>query len=115
MASETAPQHVIVIGAGMSGLATAWHLQEYGVEVTVLEKDDVAAGSSWGNAGWLAPALTLPLSEPSVLAYGLKAMLDPSSPLYIPLTTDPQLLRFLVGFARHCTPGKWRQAMEIFT
>ncbi|WP_348272967.1 hypothetical protein [Arthrobacter crystallopoietes] len=75
----------------------------------------VAAGSSWGNAGWLTPALTLPLSEPAVLRYGLKAMLDPSSPLYIPLSANPQLLRFLVGFARHCTPGKWREAMEVFT
>jgi hypothetical protein len=75
----------------------------------------VAAGSSWVNAGWLTPALTLPLSEPAVLHYGLKAMFDPSSPLCIQLSANPQLLRFLVGFARHCTPGKWREAMEVFT
>lgn len=115
MATDKVPGHVAVVGAGMSGLATAWYLQEQGVEVTVLEREDVAAGSSWGNAGWLAPALTLPLSEPSVLSYGLKAMFDPSAPLYIPLRANPQLLRFLAGFARHCTPGKWRQAMATFT
>ncbi|AUI50900.1 hypothetical protein [Arthrobacter crystallopoietes] len=28
---------------------------------------------------------------------------------------NPQLLRFLIGFARHGTPGKWREAMEVFT
>lgn len=45
----------IVIGAGMVGLSTAWHLQEHGVEVTVVDREGVAAGSSWGNAGYLAP------------------------------------------------------------
>ena len=51
----------IVIGAGMVGLSTAWHLQEHGVEVTVVDREGVAAGSSWGNAGYLSPALTLSL------------------------------------------------------
>ena len=52
----------IVIGAGMVGLLTAWHLQEHGVEVTVIDRTGVAAGASWGNAGYLAPAKTIPLA-----------------------------------------------------
>ncbi|WP_186759124.1 FAD-dependent oxidoreductase [Arthrobacter alpinus] len=114
MVSAKAPEHVVVVGAGMVGLSTAWYLQEQGVQVTVVDRGGVASGSSWGNAGWLTPALTLPLSEPSVLSYGLKAMVDPASPLYIPVSTDPSLLKFLAGFARNCTPGKWRAAMRIF-
>lgn len=115
MSNTQTPEHVVVIGAGMVGLATAWYLQERGVKVTILDRDGVAAGSSWGNAGWLTPALTLPLSEPSVLTYGLKTMFDPASPLYIPLSVKPSLIRFLLGFARHCTPGKWREAMAVFS
>ena len=61
-------QRVAVVGAGMVGLSTAWFLQEHGFHVTVYERDHVAAGSSWGNAGWLTPALTAPLPEPAVLA-----------------------------------------------
>lgn len=114
MVSAKAPEHVVVVGAGIIGLSTAWYLQEQGVKVTVVDREGVASGSSWGNAGWLTPALTLPLSEPSVLTYGLKAMLDPASPLYIPFSTDPALLKFLLGFARNCTPGKWRAAMAVF-
>ena len=108
------PEHVIVVGAGMVGLSTAWFLQREGVRVTVVDRGGVAAGSSWGNAGWLAPALTLPLPDPAILAGGIKATLSPSSPVYIPLTTNPRLLKFLADFTRHCTPSKWRAAMAVF-
>lgn len=114
MAKTTAPEHVVVVGAGIIGLSTAWYLQEHGIKATVVDRGGVGSGSSWGNAGWITPALTLPLSEPAVLSYGLKAMLDPASPLYIPFSADPALLRFLLGFARNCTPGRWRAAMAVF-
>lgn len=108
------PGHVVVVGAGMVGLATAWYLQEEGIEVTVLDGEGVAAGSSWGNAGWLAPSLTLPLPEPAVLATGLRALTSPNSPLYVPFRFDPRLWQFLLGFARHCTPRAWRRAITVF-
>jgi glycine/D-amino acid oxidase-like deaminating enzyme len=98
----------------MVGLATAWFLQEGGASVTVHERDTVAAGSSWGNAGWLTPSLVAPLPEPSVLRYGIKAVLDPSSPVYLPLRADAGLLRFLVSFARNSTPRRWRRGMAAF-
>ncbi|WP_018157234.1 NAD(P)/FAD-dependent oxidoreductase [Demetria terragena] len=106
--------HVVVIGGGMVGLSTAWFLQEHDVRVTVVERSGIAAGSSWGNAGWLSPGLAVPLSDPSVLKYGLKAVLDPDSPLYLPLKPDAQLMRFLIGFGRRCTPGQWMATMKKF-
>lgn len=115
MGTRQSPDRVVVVGAGVVGLSTAWFLQERGVEVTVVDRDGVAADASWGNAGWLAPALTLPLPEPAVLQYGLRAMLSPSSPVYVPLTTDLKLIRFLVGFARHCAQSKWQEAMSVYT
>lgn len=107
-----APDDVAVIGAGMVGLATAWHLNERGVRVTVYERDHVAAGSSWGNAGWLTPGLATPLPEPAVLRYGIRALLSPSSPVYVPPAADWQMLRFLTGFARHSTAKRWARAMR---
>lgn len=112
--ATSVPDHVIVVGAGMVGLSVAWFLQERGVSVTVVDRTGVAAGASWGNAGYLTPAMTLPLAEPSVLSYGLKAVINPASPVYVPFTTNPRLLKFLVGFARHCTRVKWRDAMAVF-
>src|SRR5690625_2481231 len=112
--SAQVPDSVVVVGAGMVGLSTAWFLQEQGVDVTVVDRSGVAAGSSWGNAGWLAPALTTPLPEPAVLSYGIKAMVSPSSPVYVPLKPDVRLLGFLLRFARNCTPARWKKAMGIF-
>jgi glycine/D-amino acid oxidase-like deaminating enzyme len=71
----------IVVGAGMAGLSTAWFLQEHGFEITVVERRRVAAGASWGNAGWLTPAFTVPLpghpgraatGRPDELAQGVR-------------------------------------------
>lgn len=106
--------HVVVIGAGMVGLSTAWFLQEHGVRVTVVDRSGVAAGSSWGNAGWLSPGLAIPLSDPTVIKYGLKALLDPNAPLYVPPKFDPHLAKFMLGFARRCTLGQWKSTMDTY-
>src|SRR5690625_3148141 len=102
----------VVVGAGIVGLATAWHLQERGVEVTVLDRSGVAAGSSWGNAGYLAPAKTLPLADPSLWTYGPKALIDPDAALHVPLRVDPGLWSFLARFASNGTWRAWHRAMR---
>lgn len=109
--SAPRPARVAVIGAGMVGLATAWFLQDQGVSVTVVDRTGVAAGASWGNAGWLTPGLTTPLPEPAVLRYGVKAVLSPSSPVYVPPKLDPELVRFVAGFTRNATAAAWRRNM----
>ena len=109
--AHRAPERVAVVGAGMVGLATAWFLQERGVEVTVIDREGVAAGASWGNAGWLTPGIATPLPEPAVLKYGLRAVFSPSSPVYVPPSARPDFLRFVTGFTRHSTMTAWKKAM----
>ncbi|GAA2669948.1 FAD-dependent oxidoreductase [Actinosynnema pretiosum subsp. pretiosum] len=106
------PRSAVVVGAGVVGLSTAWFLQERGVEVTVVDRAGVAAGASWGNAGWIAPGLAIPLNEPSVLRYGLRALLNPSAPLSIPPTADPGLWSFLAAFAANCRWPSWTRAVR---
>lgn len=101
------PRSAVVVGAGVVGLSTAWFLQERGVEVTVVDRTGVAAGASWGNAGWIAPGLAIPLNEPAVLRYGLRSLFNPAAPLHIPLTADPKLWSFLARFAAHCRWSSW--------
>ncbi|WP_322645563.1 NAD(P)/FAD-dependent oxidoreductase [Oerskovia flava] len=114
-AARRTPRTAVVVGAGMVGLATAWHLQERGVEVTVLDRQGVAAGSSWGNAGWLTPGMAMPLADPSLWTYAPKALLDRGAPVHVPARLDPRLWSFLVRFAAHATPRAWRRAMAALT
>ena len=106
------PRSAIVVGAGIVGLSTAWFLQERGVSVTVVDRTGVAAGASWGNAGWIAPALTLPLNSPAALREGLRSLRDPAAPLHIPLTADSGLASFLVQFALNCRRSSWHRAVR---
>lgn len=108
------PRRAVVVGAGVVGLSTAWFLQEHGIEVTVLDKQDVAAGSSWGNAGYLSPAFSIPLPEPAVLRYGLRTLFSADAPLHVPATPDIGLWSFLTRFAAHCTPRAWQRGMRSF-
>ena len=105
----------VVVGAGMVGLATAWHLQEHGVQVTVVDRTGVAAGSSWGNAGYLTPAKTTPLADPSLWTYGPRALVDPDAALHVPFRFDLRLWSFLVRFAGHGTMRAWHRTMAALT
>ncbi len=103
--------HVAVVGAGVAGLSTAWFLQEHGIDVTVLERTRVAAGASWGNAGWLMAGDASPLASPDSLRAGLPGPFA-SSAVSVPLRADPELYRFLLRFARHCTKAQWQRGLQ---
>lgn len=106
------PRTAIVVGAGIVGLSTAWFLQERGVTVTVVDRTGVAAGASWGNAGWVSPTLTIPLNDPAVLRHGLRSLASPTAPLHIPLTADVGLWSFLTRFALNCRLSTWTRAAQ---
>jgi D-amino-acid dehydrogenase len=106
------PRSAIVVGAGIVGLSTAWFLQEQGVSVTVVDRTGVAAGASWGNAGWIAPALSIPLNDPRTLRYALRSLPNRAAPVRIPPSMDPALWRFLLRFAANCRESSWRRAVR---
>lgn len=106
------PRSAVVVGAGIVGLSTAWFLQERGVDVTVVDRTGVAAGASWGNAGWVSPTLTIPLNDPAVLRYGLRSLASPTAPLHIPLTAGAGLWAFLTKFALNCRLSSWTRAAK---
>jgi D-amino-acid dehydrogenase len=80
------------------GVASAVELARRGAQVTVLERDRVGHGCSYGNAGWLTPSQAVPLANPAMLLKSFKWMLDPESPLYIQPRPDPAFIRWLLGF-----------------
>ena len=93
---------VLIIGGGVIGVSAAYYLARAGVDVTLIDKKTIAAGSSWGNAGLLCPNHSEPIPGPGVLSQGLRWLLDVESPLYIKPRLDADLIRWLWRFRRYC-------------
>ena len=104
---------VLIIGGGIIGISTAYYLAKQGMAVTVVEKGDICAGSSYGNAGLLCPCHSAPIPAPGVLTQGLKWLLDPESPFYIKPSLDPALLAWLWKFQAHCNVQAFHKAIPL--
>lgn len=75
---------VLILGAGIIGLSSAWHALRRGYRVTVVDRGDSPRdGCSFGNAGMVVPSHFIPLAAPGVVWQGLKWMWNPESPFYI--------------------------------
>jgi D-amino-acid dehydrogenase len=103
---------VVVIGAGVVGLASAYELRRGGADVTVLDMGQPGAACSAGNAGWIVPVISTPLPAPGLVATSLKWMLKPDSPLYIKPRVDPGFNRWLWRFWRNCRPAQFQAGLD---
>lgn len=114
-ANALPPGHdVIVVGAGLIGMTTALKLQQEGLRVVVIDRDDPGMGASFGNAGYLATELIDPLSTAETLRKAPGLLLDPHGPLALPARHLPQLVPWLVRFvlaARRSHVDQGRQAL----
>ncbi|GAB2512647.1 NAD(P)/FAD-dependent oxidoreductase [Lysobacter humi (ex Lee et al. 2017)] len=98
---------VLVVGAGVVGLATALALLEAGRTVRVIDAGRVGGGSSHGNCGTITPSHAPPLAAPGMALRALRMMLAPDAPLYIRPRFDPLLWRWLWGLRARCNPRDW--------
>ncbi len=93
---------VLVIGAGIVGLALAFRLRQQGAEVVVVDPEPPGqGGASFGNAGAISSTSVVPLAMPGLLKQVPRMLLDPAAPLHIParywLRAAPWLLRFVAA------------------
>jgi D-amino-acid dehydrogenase len=97
---------VTVIGAGIIGLAAAYHLVKAGALVTVVDRDPAGDKASFGNAGCIAVTEVGPASSPGLWRRVPGWMLDPLGPLAVRPLHAPKLIPWLRRFARSSTPGE---------
>lgn len=96
-------RHVVIIGAGVVGAASAIEALNDGHRVTLVEPADPGgeAAASYGNAGWLSSHSVLPPTEPGLWKKVPRFLLNPLGPLtirwaYLPQAA-PWLLRYLAA------------------
>lgn len=103
-------EDVVVVGAGVIGLASALALLEAGRGVRVIDAGHIGGGASHGNCGTITPSHAPPLAAPGMVSVALRWMLTPDAPLYIKPRVDPGLWRWLLGFAARCNANDWRRS-----
>ena len=94
--------HVVVIGAGIVGAATAIELLRDGHRVTILEPGEPGGeqAASYGNGTLLNPSSVIPMSSPGIWRKVPGWLADPLGPLAIRWRYLPRLLPWLTRFLR---------------
>lgn len=103
---------VLILGAGVIGLACALSLLKRGASVRILDRAQAGSGSSHGNCGTITPSHAEPLFMPGMIGKAVRWMLKRDAPFYVSPRPDPQRLRWLLGFARHCNWRDFERAAE---
>ncbi len=97
--SRTTSADIVVIGAGVVGLACALRLQHDGLKVILIDRDAPGHGASFGNAGHIATEQIYPLASPQVVRGALSMLMDREGALRIRpqylLGIAPWLARFV--------------------
>lgn len=92
---------IIIIGAGIVGLSSAYYLQRQGYKVTVLDKGDISENCSFGNAGMIVPSHFIPLASPGMVQQGIRWMFNSKSPFYVRPSFNSELISWGIKFLRH--------------
>jgi D-amino-acid dehydrogenase len=100
---------VLVLGAGVIGVTTAYYLAQVGHEVTVVDRQPGAGlEASFANAGNVCPGYATPWAAPGMRAKALRWMLAEHAPLKLNFRADPALLGWMVRWLRECKPERFR-------
>ena len=93
---------VIVVGAGLIGITTAYYLLQNGCDVTVVERNDgVALETSYANGGLLTPSMPDPWNAPGCWRTLLSSIGRGDAALQLHLRALPSLLGWGVRFLRN--------------
>jgi D-amino-acid dehydrogenase len=112
--------HVVVLGAGVVGVTSAWYLRQKGYDVTVVERQRKAGTeTSYANGGQVSVSHAEPWANPSAPLKVLKWMTKPDAPLLFRPRFDPAQWLWAMSFLRECTSARaaWniRQMVNLGT
>lgn len=102
--------HVVVLGAGVIGVTTAYYLSERGHTVTVVDSaPEVASAASNRNGAQLSYSFTEAMASPALLSKfpGILAGLNPA--FHVCPSINSQLFRWGTAFLGHCNTRSYRE------
>jgi D-amino-acid dehydrogenase len=104
---------IIVLGAGIIGISTAWHLLELGNEVTVVDRQsDAAMETSFGNAGQISVSYCEPWANRDAPLKALKWMFSNDAPLLFRPRLDWQQWRWSLLFLGQCNDAAFERNVQ---
>ena len=93
---------VSIIGAGIVGLCSGYHLLKKGHEVTFFDKNEPGSGASYGNAGSFSNYGAVGLNQPSIFKNLPRYLLSSYSPLSIKFNYLLAIIPWAVRFLQNC-------------
>ncbi len=99
---------IVVMGAGVIGVTTAYYLAKAGHEVTILDRQPgPGLETSFSNAGEISPGYASPWAGPGVPLKAVGWMLDKYGPLVVRPQWDPAMWRWMLQMLRNCTSTRY--------
>lgn len=104
---------VTVLGAGVTGITSAWFLRQAGHEVTVVDRQPGAGlETSFANGGQISVSHAEPWANPGAPLKVLKWLMREDAPLLFRLRPDLNQWLWGLDFLRQCTPGRTRHNIK---
>jgi len=104
---------VIVLGAGIIGVATAWYLLEQGHEVTVVDRQsDAALETSFANGAQISVCFCEPWANAGAPLKVAKWLLRDDSPLLFRPRLEPAQWIWGLSFLKECTTAAFERNVE---
>lgn len=99
---------IVVLGAGVIGVSTAYYLAAEGHEVVVLDRQPgPALETSYANAGEISPGYAAPWAAPGIPGKVLGWLFKRHAPLVWRPKADLQMMRWLVAMLGNCAEARY--------
>ncbi len=104
---------VLVLGAGVIGVSTAWYLRAAGHEVTVVDRQPAAGlETSFANGGQISVSYAEPWASTGNLVKIVKWLGDDTAPLLFRLQPDWRQWWWGLSFLRETVPSRFRHNIQ---
>ena len=104
---------VIVLGAGLLGVTSAYFLRQQGHDVSVVDRQATpAAETSFANGGQISVSHAEPWANPSAPLKVLQWLGREDAPLLFRIRADMRQWLWGLQFLRECTPARTRRNIE---